>query len=250
MKQINKERKNTKYKDEAVIACLFSFFLLMLMTFAIAIPTGPTSINIYSNSTKATTGGIALNIEGGYITKVNISASTQNPHWKALVGEISGSFTLDDASGSTIYNWSAGSANGEIYATRQSGAITWTTITCADASEVAAEDNALHHFAKSDNISSTFTAGGNSGTYVVASNPVITPTQCFALNTYVNNNTQSADFEQIILHDTTNIIFATVIETDETGYDGGIYDFQMLLAENSSSTATGIITYYVYVELD
>lgn len=249
MERISKQSKNDKKKEEVILACLFSLFLLILTTSVIAVPTGPTSIVVENDTTKQTTDGLMVNISGGYIAKLNISASVQNPNWKAFIGDISGSFTLDDASGSTIYNWSAGAADGEIYATRQSGSVQWTTITCATAGEITVEELALEHDG-SDNITSTFSAGSNQNIYTIGSNPQITATQCYALNTFVSSNPQATDFEEIILHDESNIIYVTQIEAGgKTGYDGGDYDFQMLIPENASA-GSAQIPYYVYVELN
>lgn len=248
MKEISKQSKNYKTKEEVIaLACLLSFFLLMLTTLVIATPTGPSSMTIESNTTKQATQGMMVNISGGYIAKMNISASVQNPHWKAFVGDISGSFTLDDASGSTIYNWSSFSSDGEVYATRESGPIDWTTIACANAGQITSEETALSH-TQEDNISSTFSST-NSQIFAIANNPVITPGQCSSLNTYVNNVSQSTDFEEIIIDDGTYIVYVTTIEQGgKTGYDGGNYDFQMLIPENASS-ASAQIPYYIYVEL-
>ena len=245
-----KKRENNNKREEMKIVFLitiFFFAIISLSAFSVATPTGPSNINITANETKATTAGQMVNISGGIISKMNISASVQNPHWKAFVGWIDGKFTLDDSSGSTIYDWTLTTVGGEVYATRASGIANWASISCADAAEITAEDVALDHTGE-DNITSTFTAGSNSQPFVVAGTTISAGT-CSATNTYVNNATQSSVFEEVILHDTSDIIFATILEEDEPGYDGNDYDFQMLVPENANSTWTSSTAYYLYVEL-
>lgn len=227
-------------------------FVLMFLCFIVglagAVPTGPDFLNITENGSASGSSSLGLvNTTGGYISSLNVSSTTQNPHWKAFVGWIDGSFTLDDSSGSSIYDWSFSFTGGEVYATRASGSISWGSIACASAGQIAAEDTALEHSGQ-DNISATF-SGTNTGTYV-ASGTSIGVGDCFASNSYVNNVSQGASFEEFILYDTSNIIFAAEIEDSVAGYDGISYDFQMIVPENGNSTFTGSTAYYLYVELN
>jgi hypothetical protein len=238
------KQKETKTKI-AIVATLL-FLTIFFTSFVIATPTGPSDINVTANETKATTAGQMINISGGIISKINITASVQNPHWKAFVGWIDGKFTLDDSSGSTIYDWTLTTVGGEVYATRASGIANWGTISCADATEITAEDTALDH-AGEDNITSTFTPASNAQTFVVAGTTIPAGT-CSATNTYVGG-AKTAVFEEVILHDTSDIIFATILEEDEEGFDGTDYDFQMLVPENANSSWTSSTAYYLYVEL-
>jgi len=57
------------------------------------------------------------------------------------------------------------------------------------------------------------------------------------------------EFEEMVMYDGTSTVFATILEDQETGYDGTNYDFQMLVPDNGSASWTGAIPYYVYVEL-
>lgn len=239
-----KQQKTTKENLIAVsIVCLS---LLFLSSFAIAIPSGPSAINVTSNTTQALTNGMMVNISGGYVSKVNITATMQNDRWKAFTGWIDGKFTLDDAAGSTIYDWTLPSIDGEVYATRTSGAIDWANIACASAANISAEDTALEHTGQ-DNISATFSAT-NTDTFIVAG-VTVGAGSCQAINTHVNNASQSADFEEVILYDTSNIIFATILEQDAVGYDGATYDFQMIVPENGNASKSIVTAYYLYVEL-
>lgn len=241
----------TQIQNESIlIVCLVAFFLIVSLTIVIATPTGPSSINVTSNETAATTVGMLVNISGGYVAKLNITASVQNEKWKAFAGWINGEFSLDDASGSTIYDWTMGAVTGEVYATRASAQVEWTTIMCANQTQIDAEDTILEHTG-TDNISSTFNASSNAETFTVAGFTV-SPTDCYAINTYVNDIPQTTDFEEVILYDTTNnyTIFTAVLEDGgATGYDGANYDFQMIVPENGSISWQGTTPYYLYVEV-
>lgn len=241
------EKQTKIITEKTIVLTILLLNTLLFSSLAIATPTGPSAINITDNETKVTTAGQIVNISGGIISKINITASMQNPHWKAFVGWIDGKFTLDDSSGSTIYDWTLSSIGGEVYATRASGTAGWETISCANATEITAEDTALNHTGE-DNITSTFTASSNVNTFVVAGT-TISAGACSATNTYINNQTQATKFEEVILHDETDIIFATVLEEDEPGYDGSDYDFQMLVPEVALETWASSTAYYLYVEL-
>lgn len=221
---------------------------LLVAGVVLALPVGPDSLSFGSNETwSGSSSGELVNISGGYVADFDISAEAQNPHWKAFLGYLDGSFVLEDSSGSLIYNWTISSISGEVYATRASGSISWGTISCADAGELLAEDVAMEHVGQ-DNISSTFNVT-NTGTYAVAGT-TINPGDCSSLNSYVNNASQGASFEEFVLHDSSNIVFGTEIEDEATGYDGGVYDFQMIVPENGNESFGGSTAYYLYVELN
>jgi hypothetical protein len=244
-----KERKKRGELHGAILTVGLAFLFTLLLIVAVeALPSGPTALNITSNETATTTAAQVVNISGGYIATLNVTAVTQNTRWKAFVGEVDGRFTLNDASGSIIYDWSLSSISGEVYATRASSAISWTEVGCADAANITAEDTALVHTGE-DNITSTFTAANNSETFNVGGN-AITATSCYALHTYINNQSQGADFEEVILADgSSNLIFTTILEEDVTGFDGNTYDFQMIVPENASTSFSSSTAYYVYVQL-
>lgn len=185
---------------------------------------------------------------GGTITTLLVDAAQQNSQWKAYVGNITGSLRLEDSAGNSIYQWSLSEASvtGEIYASRASS-ITWSLTNCSTAATIIAEQTALGMSAVSvDSIHYTF----NETTH--PSFPVAgrTMANCNATSTFVNNARQSqasADFPEMLLHDTTNLIYATIINQDNQGYSGtNTYDFQMIVADNPTTVST---TYYFYAEL-
>ena len=148
----------------AVIVALTAVIYLLL-PLVIAVPDGVTIIPI-RNETKTPGSGGIINTTGGSITTVNINGTTQNVRWKAFIGNVSGRLTLDDASGATIFDWSANSIAGEIYTTRFVGSINWTGINCSNATNLINEDIALLHTSPDDNISATFSETTHDGFFV------------------------------------------------------------------------------------
>ena len=233
--------------DFKVVLVLLSFVGFFCFVSA-ADPVGPDFLNITENDTwSGSSVGEMVNISGGHVATLNVSATIQNSRWKAFIGWIDGKFTLDDSSGSTIYDWSISSIDGQVYATRNSSSIAWGNIACASAANITAEDVAMDHSGE-DNISSTF-SDTNTGTYVVAGTSIGVG-DCSSTNSYVNNISQSGSFEEFILYDSASVVFGTAIEDAVAGYDGAGYDFQMIVPENGNESFSGSTAYYLYVELN
>jgi hypothetical protein len=255
--------------------------LSLLFTLVHAAPIGPT-ITVLGNTTKVVTGTTKVNstngtefvnqTPGGFIFTLDVESRQQNSRWKAYVGNVTGTLALDDASENTIFQWSLTTVTGEIYATRASGSVNWSGINCTwiyegSTSAVAstrsaeeAENAALSHTNKDDNITATFDKTNHSS--IDIGGRIIGKDECFSVQTWQNDAEQvfpdsdEANFTQVILYDgafdTTNgnIVYTTKIEDDITGYDSSeTYDFQMLLPENGASGFSGSTAYYFYVEL-
>ncbi len=226
------------------IVAIFSFGAIMVS----AAPNRPTITHISNETYGGNSGGSVINISGGYVATINLSTSVQNPHWKAFVGWVNGAFTLQDASGSTIYDWDLTSTNGQVYATRNSSTIQWSSIACATPTQIESENVAMNHSNVDDNITATFDSQ-NSNAFYVGAIP-ITLGSCSALNTYVDNVSQSTDFEEVVLSDSSSIVYSTLIEDMADGYDENDYDFQMLVPENGAQGFEGATAYYLYVEVN
>ncbi|MFA5856206.1 MAG: hypothetical protein WC867_02540 [Candidatus Pacearchaeota archaeon] len=233
--------------------------LILIMIFGIifntqliiaANPEGPTRINITSNQTKVSTNTQAINISGMYIANINVTATIQNRKWKAFVGNVLGSFTLADASGSSIYDWSFSTSSGRVYATRNSTSINWGNINCSNRSVLDVENTALSHSDPSDNITATFNSsiGASHASFYVGSRQ-IAANRCPTINTYIGNSTQDVRFEETALFDGTSIVYATILENNIGGYDNGEYDFQMIVPENGGAGFSGSTAYYLYIEI-
>ena len=231
---------------------LITFVILLASPILVyAVPSGPT-ITFISNETKQPSAARMINTTGGSITTMMLNATTQNPRWKAYVGNVTGSLTLDDANDNTIFDWTLTNVIGEIYATRASGNINWTGTNCSNSTHISNENFALNHTNKDDNITKTFNSQSHNGFF--AGTREILANTCSSVRTYVNSTSQSARFEEVILYDGTNasngnIIYATPLEQDSYGFDNSTYDFQMIVPENGLATWASSTAYYFYVEL-
>lgn len=244
----------TNQRNKKNLTAILAFALVLIMCFsqiAYSTPTGPT-ITFIANETKPTAGATKINTSGGTITTVTLNTTSQNLRWKAYVGNVSGTLTLDDANDNTIFDWTLTDVIGEIYATRSTDSINWTGINCSDTTHIENENRALNHTNIDDNITSTFDETTHSGFYVGTS--VILENTCRAVHTYVNSSSQESNFEEIVLYDGTteengNIVYATPFEQNAYGFDNSTYDFQMILPDNGLSTWSSSVAYYFYVEL-
>src|SRR3989344_5968520 len=142
----NELTRNSKLNSIFLILTL-SVILSLVLTAVNAAPTGPT-VTILGNSTKVTTNGTKINSTinasispGGYIFTANLNSLQQDTRWKAYVGNVTGTLTLDDADDNTIFQWSLTSVTGEVYATRASGSINWSGINCTWRGESIARYN-------------------------------------------------------------------------------------------------------------
>jgi len=251
MSESKKEEINVGFSRLVYVGLILFIFVIAFLTFIMADPVGPDEFVSVSNSTKAATGSQVWNISGGYISTFNLTATVQNTRWKAFVGNMTGSFTLDDATGSTIFDWTLSTVTGRIYATRNSSTVNWTGVNCSSIYYMEQENTWLSHSNADDNITATFDQTDHDGFSVGAVS--ISANSCPTLSTYVSNQSQAQEadvFEEIVLRDNLNkTVYATILEEDETGYNGQEFDFQMLVPENGSAAWTSSTAYYIYVEL-
>ncbi|MFA6073388.1 MAG: hypothetical protein WC758_04710 [Candidatus Woesearchaeota archaeon] len=229
-----------------------TMFVVVLLTLTAIVFAEPGGTTISANSTNLGRTSTPANRSdpGGTITTMLLDAVQQNAQWKAYVGNISGSLTLDDSAGNTIYEWSLGAASvtGEIFASR-SNSVTWSNINCSNITTVQSEQTALGITdTTTDSIKNTFNYTVHPA--LVVAGRSITQNTCNATSTFVSGARQSqasATFPELLLHDNTNLVYATILTQDDTGYGGSeTYDFQMIIADNPSVTSS---MYYFYAEL-
>ncbi|RLE41571.1 hypothetical protein DRJ48_05300 [Candidatus Woesearchaeota archaeon] len=230
----------------ALVLCLIVGFGFLMFTSAD--PVGPRLIYNATEQPGMTTSPRLLNHTKGRITTVRFNVTQPNEDWKGYVGNVTGKLTLDDAQNYTLFDWTFTTTEGEVYATR-GNQVSWTSIVCANATHVAAEDTALNHVAsQSDQINETFANTTHPDFYT--GDTYFAANECnFTLYTYVNDSASSTDFSEVLLYDTTNsnLIYTAIISDSTKGFDNKYYDFQMIVSEDSSLQTN--IGYYFYVEV-
>jgi len=237
--------------DGRARATLLALLLMVsLVTLALPASADPTGANFNSNSTGAipTNSPSSITNNRSTITTVVLSAVQQDSRWKAYVGNVTGSLTLDDASSNTIYDWSALSVpTGEVYASR-SGSVSFASPQCAQAGTITAEETALNMTGtEADSINNTFNGTDHTPTLVAGQ----TLSSCQMTSLYVNDasqgQTSTADFQEFLMEDaTSSLIYVSIINDNKVGFDGKTYDFQMIVAESNVEAAH---PYYFYIEL-
>jgi hypothetical protein len=244
-------KAQTQWLFLGLIGLLILSSTIYLSTTVYAFPSAPT-IQYISNSSAAASLVNRTQDMQGTITTIILSANQQDFKWKAYVGNVTGKVALDDANGKTIYDWNLGTAGGgEVYVSRFSN-INWASIACVNQTTIDSEDAGLGISASAgDSINATFNyTNTNHRSFNVGVIPI---SSCRAAATYVNDTAQNlvstALFQEILLMDTAHseMVYSTLIESGQKGFDSAQHDFQLLVAENESATAP--TPYFFWVEL-
>jgi len=221
----------------------------VLLPSALADPPGAgITYNLTETPTSASAG--ASTTAGGSFTTLVLNATTQTPKWKAFVGNVTGSFSLRDASNVSIYAWGDAFTGGEVYASRDASP-DWSGLLCANAAAMSGEENYLNMTpGAADNITATFNESVHREFY--AGTTHFAQNVCPAIATYVGGVEQTNGvnnvFQEVLLRDSTDsLIWTALIDPDTLGYNNRAFDFQMIVAEDQYSDTGN--TYYFWLEL-
>ncbi|MFC1648272.1 hypothetical protein ACFL1B_02325 [Nanoarchaeota archaeon] len=254
---------SSEYKRlSSVILAITALAALAVFTMGqTTVPTGPDTLTNISTSRYTTLAPKPSNAQAGNVTQLGITAQAASKAWAGFYGNITGTITLESSAGNVFYDWYSAEPEGEIYATTASS-ITWASIKCLNwtanggsepnlttsETQYGMDENDVDGFDETFNLTShpLFYAG----TYTLD--------DCQTTYTYVNSAYQSVYFANVVLTDTTNIIFASIFENDDpqidadvTGFNGLTHDFQLLVAEDGHTEATlASTTYYFWVEIE
>lgn len=191
----------------------------------------------------------SLNVsaQAGNITQLNIDVLYITRSWQGYYGNVSGTITLDDADNNTFYNWTLTSASGEVFATRNESA-DFASVNCTNSSERANEEIFLgQQTADGDSVTNTFN-GTSHPVFSVGTQSDLSG--CYSTNAFINTGQSATDYYQVLLSDDySNIVYTTIMDDDQIGFDGSTYDFQLLVGENGHNGDTATTTYYIWVEL-
>jgi hypothetical protein len=226
--------------------------LLLLLSCAIvqvsADPSGAT-ITSASSVTSANASPSFRSDARSTITTMLLNSVQQSSRWKAYVGNVTGSLTLDNPLNYTIYSWDLTSLTGQVYASRF-GNLTWSSVSCAPAGLITNESTFFSMTnSHPDKINSTFNWSIHK-TFSVGTNTITTNT-CNSTVTYMNDTRQvpttASPFQEVLTQDANGyLVYMTDISDNTQGYDNTTYDFQMIVPEAVSGGAT---SYYFYAEL-
>jgi hypothetical protein len=244
-------------KVKMLLVIILVIALALLSTKVLAEdPAGPGSIERGSNERAPTADPVVVQAQAGNVTALTINATKITGRWQGYYGNITGTITLDDANNATMYSWTIASPQGEIYAVNDSTTPIWEDIVCFNFSKTSAEQNvtlsdleAALGMAPSDadTVNKTFNHTFK-GSLTVGSVTLTEGDGCQVVSLNVNDDYDAVKFNETILTDnSTKIIYTSLLEQDETGFQGSTLDFQMLVGENGDTTEA--TNYYFYVEL-
>ncbi|MBU0980318.1 MAG: hypothetical protein KJ709_05905 [Nanoarchaeota archaeon] len=227
---------------------LFLLILLLALPVMALDPAPPMGMDILYNQSPTQQVGGMLNTTRGTINFVNLNATTQSFRWLGFIGNITGTLALMDANNNSIYQWGIDELRGEIYATRYSGTISWGAISCADASNIEDEQDYLTiNMSDADSINKTFNITSHRSFYV--GDTSISGDSCPSTALFQNNAYQTDYFQEILLHDSTYMVYAGLINGSQTSYEGSTADFQMVMPARGQEGPAQNVPYYFYVEL-
>jgi len=194
----------------------------------------------------------------GNLTELTITGVSPTKSWQGFFGNVSGTIILEDSTGFRFYDWAVAEPQGEVFAS-VNNTISWTTVECApiDNSTYIDEWHTFYGMLHSDydDLNDTYNATDHAMFQVGFTNL----TGCRTTYTFQNNASQATNFPAVLLSSDSNstLIFTAILEDDqsgerddEAGYDGGLYDFQMLVAENGQLGNTVTTRYYFWIEIE
>lgn len=215
--------------------------------FAMAVPNGVSLEIGTSTNTGSGSPGQDDNAIAGNITEMNVSANSITQSWQGYHGNVTGVITLEDSSDNVMYNWSLASPEGEIYASNASS-IAWAGIQCYD------EPNNMTFFenmfgigtADVDGLNETFGLNNHAEFYTNS----IQFTSGLCNSTKLYDSAGVGAFDEVLLTDGPNIVFASLLLDSQDGYDGNPHDFELMVLEDGHGIDTSTTTYYFWAEIE
>ncbi len=247
-------------KMKMLRAILVLLVLVAVATTVLAVPGGPNNITVENSErrTNFSTGVKQIEAQAGNVTQLSINTTILTNRWQGYYGNISGTITLDDADGNTMYDWdgtSGFSPVGEIYAANFTVS-DWSDVVCVNLTPggTSADGPSLLNLSILEDM---YGMGGNDSdgideTFSFNESVTIGTTtldSCPATYIYQSDSQSTGTWNETLLTEnaTTTVIFAAEVEQDTIGFDGNLWDFQMIVGENGD--VDGTTTYYFYVEL-
>jgi hypothetical protein len=212
--------------------------------------------------------------QAGNITSINIEGVSITRSWQGYFGNVTGVITLDDANNNTLYNWTAASPSGEVYASNSS--VTWSSIQCfnftasgflnnTEEDILQAGSTSLHgknmtlleqefgiKWDDVDGVNETFSENRSHEIFHIGSLE-FDQNECPTTYIYGSNGQGVPNqFEEILMWspETNATVFVGLLESDLVGFNNAEHDFEMIVLENGHGTDTSVTNYNFYVELE
>jgi hypothetical protein len=237
-------------------------FLIFIVAIVYAVPNIPNQLTQGTPESRSIdTTEKTVSAYAGNITQLTISSTLVTKRWQGYYGNITGIITLDDANNFTLFDWSLGTIEGEVYAANATVS-DWSTIRCINLSadypgynctgqneeclNITEIENAYGANANDvDGVDETFNE--TLGSITVGT---ITLNNCPMVNLYVNDSSQSTYYwneTMLTINNSETIIYAGIVNDDQWGFNNVTWDFQMIVGDNGDDNIA--TTYNFYVEL-
>ncbi len=267
--------KMEKKRNKGVLVLIAILTCLVLTTFVLADPNGAST----TPGTPERAPNDSADSEEAYagnVTYLEVSGYSITQSWQGYFGNVTGAIMLADSDDSVMYNWSLASPSGEIYASTNE-TILWTNIQCFNFTangtyedesgsggttnlygmNLSILENSFNIDSNdADGVNETFKYDWGSGEqhneFFVGSK-TFSAGECLSAGIFSNaGKSEDNKFEEVLLYEpvTTSVVFTSLLEADETGFDTATHDFELLVLEdghNGEGTAT---SYYFFVELE
>ena len=242
----------------ALLLLVVGFLLTISVIQALGAPEGASSVVIVSSERRTVPNASNVTAQAGNITRLSVTANRQTAAWQGFAGNISGSIVLDDSSGDRFFAWSLFNISGEIYASRN-GSINFNNI--FPHNNCTIDETGMTGAANADRTNRTYNRSANTVNFSVGNIQINSTTAC-SVKPYVNSTTPVGNlFENLILTpesaNTTNqsdqqqanqSIYVGILQlTNVHGFDGQMYNFQLLVPVNRTAVFN---TYFFYAEVE
>ena len=259
-------------KDLGVLV-ISIFLILGFMAISSAVEPSGASTTAGTPETAPSDAAGTADAYAGNVTELTINGFSTTQTWQGYFGNVSGAIQLADSSDNVLYNWTLANPSGEVYSSTNQ-TISWTNIQCfnytatgtlaggetagqyslfgTNLTQLEADFNIGANDADGVDETFTLTGAGTHDLFNTASNE-FSEGEC--LNTRIYDSTGTGvnnNFEEVLLYEptSTSVVFASLLDSDVTGFNGATHDFEMLVLEDGHGADVSSTTYYFFVELE
>jgi hypothetical protein len=258
------------------------FFLVLNLVFVFVIiflPLGesiqPSGANVTEGSSSSATPDPpgSAQAQAGNVTELNLQGFSVTRSWQGYYGNVTGTITLGNSAGDVFYNWSVANPRGEVYASTNN-TIQWQYAQCFNYTASGTFDDDTGNAGGTsqfglnltqleemfnipedavDGVDETFNIIGEGGHREFFTGSLqFEEGQCWSTELFDSTGGPNGHFQQALLYEpeTSSLIFTSLIEQSVAGFDGNLYDFQMLVLDDGRAGNTDTTTYYFYIELE
>ncbi|MCX8200448.1 MAG: hypothetical protein N3G76_03180, partial [Candidatus Micrarchaeota archaeon] len=216
------------------------FGVLMVFGLAFATPfNASNSTQSYYARWEGSTAAQGIQIEGGNISDLNLSATSLTDRWAAFFGNLTGTIYLTSAAGATtnyVYTWTVSTINSGYVCASPSTTFNFVSATPANVPNM---NTFFGLGSAADNATGTFTT--STCTLSFSGQPAITSVP----NAPTGNNPGDT-FETCAIQDGSNYAFCVAANSAGNNYLGNPANYELMVP---TTPGTGLMTYYFYAEL-